>query len=294
MRSAVRPTLLAGLSLAAHVVGPGARGAPEGEDPLRLDLPTLGPGSRDAPNAATVRLLGSLYLAAELEQAGVVAIAELLTQQRDTLNLNSYGAAGKLDDFDVRSHAWYGRPSRLALYARLFGIGPNATNDAGTLANREFDSLLAALCHALVSYVTSGGEGAGELDAMVRESAEALLENLSSRALANTVLAARRIEDQTRHAVDILRDQAVDALVGARNLQDAIVAILGQDAPDVQRLIDCGLAGQKVLAWLAGAMAAIYSASSRQPLLGAGDPVFEAAEQWLQAAGVNPAAPRAA
>jgi hypothetical protein len=286
--------LLTGLSLAAHAVGPGATGAPAGDDPLRLDLPTLGPGSGDAPNAAVVRLLGSLYLAAELEQAGVVAIAELLTQQRDTLSLNSYEAAAKLDDFDTRSHAWYDRASRLALYARLFGIGPNATNDAGTLANRDFVSLLAALCHALVSYASSTREGSGELEAMVRESAEALLENLSSRALANTVLAARRIEDQTRHAVDILRDPAVDALVGARTMQDAIVAILGADAPDVQRLIDCGLAGQKILDWLAGSIAAVYSGASSQPLVSAADPVFQVAEHWLMAAGVNPAMPQAA
>jgi hypothetical protein len=241
-----------------------------------------------------VRLLGSLYLAAELEQAGVVAIAELLSQQRDTLNLSSYEAAAKLDDFDTRSHLWYDRPSRLQLYARLFGIGSNATNDAGTLANRDFVSRLAALCHAFVSYANPPGEGASELDAMLRESAQALLENLASRGLANTVLAARRIQDQTRHAVDLLRDPAVDAVVGAHSLQDAIVAILGKDAPDVQRLIDCGVAGQTILNWLAGAIPAIYSAPAEQALINSGDSVLEAAEQWLQAAGASPEAPQAA
>lgn len=288
---APRSTLLAGLALAAHVVRSGATGAPVGDDPLRLDLPALGPASGDAPAPSIVRLFGSLYLAAELEQAGVVPIVELLTQERDTLNLTSYEAAAKLDDFDARAHHWYDRASRVQLYSRLFGIGPSATNDAGTLANRDFVPLLASLCHGLVNYCTSTAAADAELDATVREAAQALLGNLEPRGLANTVLASRRIEDQTRHAVDILRDPTIDMLVGAHTLQEAILNILGKDAPDVQRLIDSGLAGQKVLDWLAGALPAL---SSQAPLVSPEDPVCAEAEQWLQAVGVDTTMPKAA
>ena len=146
-------TLLEALALATRAVGPHADTAvPGSDDPLRLDLPTLGAVSDDAPTPAAVRVFASLYLAAELEQAGVVPIAELLAEQRDTLNLTSYAAAAKLDDFATRELHWYDRAGRVQLYARLFGVGPGATNDTGSLTNRDFISLLGSLCRALTAY----------------------------------------------------------------------------------------------------------------------------------------------
>ena len=100
-------------------------------------------------------------------------------------------------------------------------------------------------------------------------------------------MAARRLEDQVRQAVDVLRHPAIGALVGARTLQQTIVAVLGADAPDVQRLIDAGLTGQKVLLWLAAAVPRLGAAGGREPLLTHGDPVPVTAALWLHAAGVD-------
>jgi hypothetical protein len=283
------PTLLEALALSANAVGPQAEGDVQaGSDPLRLDLPTLGPGSGEAPNAATMRVFGSLYLAAELEQAGAVPIAELLAAERDTLNLTSYEAAAKLDDFATRAHQWYDRAGRVQLYARLFGIGPGATNDHGTVVNREFVSLLASMCRALAVYAqlsTGAGIVAG-LEATLVEAAQALLGNLAQRALGNTLLAARRIEDQVRHAIEILRDPAIGALVGARTFQETILNILGKDAPDVQRLIDAGAAGQKVLEWMADALPRLEAGSQHVVIVTLDDPVIVTAGLWLNAVGL--------
>jgi len=50
-------------------------------DPLRLDLPPLPAGSRDASiTPASLRALAALYLQANLEDAGIVTVAELLGQ----------------------------------------------------------------------------------------------------------------------------------------------------------------------------------------------------------------------
>jgi hypothetical protein len=280
------PTLLRGLALAADATGPHLGGAPAGDDPLRLDLPTLTPGTSELPNASTVRLFGSLYLAAELEQAGVVPIAELLVEQRDTLNLTSYEAAAKLDDFATRQHQWYDRAGRTQVYARLFGIGAGATNDGGAVVNREFVPLFAGLCKALAQYADTGTHSSVGLEAAVHTAAQMLLANVAPRGLGNTLLAARRLQDQVRRAVDILRDQAIDALVGARTLQQAIVNILGKDAPDVQRLIDSGLSGQVVLEWLATKLPQLADESSA--LMTSGDRVVVAAVQWLRAVGLDP------
>jgi hypothetical protein len=284
-----RPTLLAGLALAGSAVGQAADGVPAADDPLRLDLPTLGPGSGEAPSPATLRVFGSLYLAAELEQAGVVPVAELLAAERDMLNLTSYEAAAKLDDFAMRGHRWYDRAGRVQLYARLFGVGPGATNDAGALVNREFLPLLAALCHGLAGYadVSARLRTSTALESGARLAAQALLANLAPRGLGNTLLAARRIEDQVRHAVDLVRDPAIGALVGSRTLQQTILNILGEDAPDVQRLIDSGLLGQKVLEWLAGVLPRIDGDPSPAPLVTVGDPIVVTAALWLRAVGVG-------
>lgn len=285
-------TLLRALALAAEAVDPHAAGTvPAGADPLRLDLPTLGPASGETPSAATLRVFGSLYLAAELEQAGVVPIAELLADQRDSLNLTSYDAAAKLDDFATRERGWYDRAGRVALYARLFGVGPGATNDAGALVNRDFASLLASLCHALTSAVTTSTSGTlgPSTIAGIQAAATALLENLAARALGNTLLAAQRIEDQVRHAVDVLRDQAICALVGARTLQETIVNILGKDAPDVQRLLDLGTAGQKVIVWLADELPQLTGDSDGSALAAAAGSAAVSATLWLNANGIQAA-----
>lgn len=285
-----RTTLLEALALATDAVAPHrVAGVPAQDDPLGLNLPTLGPGSGEAPSAGTLRVFGTLYLAAELEQAGVVPIAELLATERDSLNLTSFEAAARLDDFATRRLQWYDRAGRVQLYARLFGIGPGATNDAGSLANRDFVNLLASLCRALAGYaqLSPGGVATAGLEATLQESAQALLANLASRALGNTLLAARRIDDQVRHAVDILRDQSICALVGARTLQETILNILGKDAPDVQRLIDAGAAGQKVLVWLADALPRFTADSHAGPLVTPGDPVSVTAGLWLNAVGLG-------
>jgi hypothetical protein len=283
-----RPTLLRGLALAADAVGPAAVDVPAADDPLRLDLPALHSGPSDYPSAATVRVFGALYLAGELEQAGVVPIAELLADERYSLNLASYEAAARLDDFATRRHQWYDRDGRVQIYARLFGIGPAAMNDAGALVNREFVPLLAGLCRAVAKYADAGygNAGYGGLEAGAQIAAEAVLANIAPRALGNTVIAARRLNDQVRHAVDVLRDQSIGALFGAHTLQQVIVSILGKDAPDVQRLIDSGLAGQKVLEWLAEKVPGIADTRAHGPLLTFGDPIAVTAALWLHAAGL--------
>ena len=281
------PTLLRGLALAAEAVGPGADGVPAGDDPLRLDLPAFGPGSSEMPSAATVRVFASLYLAAELEQAGVVPIAELLVDGRDTLNLTSFEAAAKLDGFATREHQWYDRAGRTQVYARLFGIGPGATNEGGVLVNREFVPLFAGLCRALARCAegSMGMRGAVGLGADVRTAATMLLSNLGPRGLGNTLLAARRLEDQVRLAVEILRDPAIGALVGARSLQQTIVNILGKDAPDVQRLIDSGLNGQSVLEWLATKLPQVADQSAQ--VMAFDDRIAVTATLWLRAVGLD-------
>jgi hypothetical protein len=281
----VRTTLQRGLAIAAEAVAPEADDGAGTDEGLRLDLPQLAvaPPVRDVAMAKT---LASLYLAAELEQAGVVPVAELLAENRDTLQVSSFDAAAKLDDFARRAHEWYDRNGRTALYARLFGTGPAAT--PGAAVNREFQSRLADLCHALARLVdVPAARSTSLVDASVWDAALLLLEQCFPTGSApSALIASHRLFDQLRRAIDLLRDPAIEAVVGARSMQATIVTILGQDAPDVQRLIDTGLAGQGVLLWLFTVAMPKVADPARPPLAAGGDPIVVTASRWLQASGL--------
>ena len=206
-----------------------------------------------------------------------------MSQAKKTQLMKSATAAQKLEDFATHEHAWFDRAGRTAVYARLFGTGPAATNEGAALVNREFQSLLASLCHALDRY----GEpiptsSPAVIDAGLDEAASALLGNLGPRAGGSTMLAAQRLIAQLHAAIDILRDPDVQALVGAHSLQQTITNVLGSDAPDIQRLVDCGTAGQHVLEWL---VTRLHGGAAGPPA--PSDPVLVAAAQWLRASGAD-------
>jgi len=280
----VHTTLQRGLAIAAGAVAAQVDGG-AADDSLHLDLPQL-VAATPIRDTAMAKTLASLYLAAEMEQAGVVPIAELLASNRDTLQLTSFEAASKLDDFATRGHEWYDRNGRTALYAHLFGTGPAATT--GPSVNREFQSRLADLCHALTRLVDLPIPSASSIaDAAVWDAAMLLLQQCFPTGSApGALIASHRLFDQLRRAVDLLRDPAIEAVVGARSMQQTIVIILGQDAPDVQRLIDTGLTGQAVLLWLFTVAMPKVADPGRPPLATGGDPIVVTASRWLQASGL--------
>ena len=58
-------------------------------DPLRLSLPPIiGSGSSSTtPDSATLQVIATLYLQAELEQAGVIPVADMLADSRYQLSI---------------------------------------------------------------------------------------------------------------------------------------------------------------------------------------------------------------
>src|SRR5215472_11142311 len=127
------------LRAASHIVA---------KDPFAIDLPpTAGPGS--GVDQSTLASLGSLYLQAALEQAGVIPAAEALVDARASLDLPTERTAELLEKLAQRERNWYDRDSRDKLFARVFGVGPAAGADGGSLANHDFEQRLGALCAAL-------------------------------------------------------------------------------------------------------------------------------------------------
>jgi hypothetical protein len=247
-----------------------------GGDPLRLDLPPV-PGMQAAPDA--LRPLSALYLAARLEEMGVVQVAELLVAQRAGLRVPMTTAA-RLEDMARRAQHWYPAQQRALLYARLFGLGPGVGEDAAGAGSR-FEALLAALCSALVAQARQGlaySPGAVAIAAGNLGAAAGIVYG------GGMALAVPRINDQLGRSIEVIADTGIGQLVGRRGLWPTLQRLLEPNTPDIRRLFECGRHGQRILMWLAGALPSLQSSPATEARLTAD--VAVSAEAWLAANGL--------
>jgi hypothetical protein len=237
-----------------------------------IELP---PSSGRAADQAQIRAIAALYLASELDAAGVVANVE------DLVGLARSGGVGL--DFDgavpLMERFWEGRNDRASAAER--------TSVFGSLFAGPFDDLLIDLCEALYKIdeqPTNASWGGVAQQARVRAASEQLLDQLAQHAGSLTVFLARDVLDTIRQSLAILKHQGVLTAFGARSVADAIAAIgrrlrrAGDGAFDQHARR--GQAGMTVLAWLADA--APLLGNTGQPLVGVDHPVVAAAVDWLQ------------
>jgi hypothetical protein len=264
------------------------------EDPLHLDLPPLLDGSTRT-STATLRLTGTLYLQAELEQSGLIVAAELVVRSRDLVQARD-ALARKLEEYATAMRGAglneFVDPTRRAqLFARLFGVGAGATMSDGAVgSNRAFEQLFASLCVALLrveaAYRWSPAPDAS-LDASVRFAARNLLLNIGARQYGVSSLTASRLDQQLRRSIAILGDEDLGALLGVHGVWAVTKWLLGANAPDAGRHAARGAAGQNVLLWLAGVLPAIEDERSTVVLVPPGSAVFAAAARWIVASGLS-------
>jgi len=249
-----------------------------GADPLRLDLPPL-PGMRVAPEA--LRTLSALYLAARLEDAGVLVVAEALVRQRAILRV-PVATAGRLEELARQQQQFVPAAQRAALFARLFGTGAAADGDPS--GGARFEPRLAALCSALVQ---CGPRPAGPVEGVrlpVELAGRDVAELAGMAVGGGATLAVPRLNMHLRQAIALLSDPGIGALVTARGPWDTLRALLGSSAPDLRRLLDCGRHGQRVLIWLSG----VVASTAAVPI---GADVVASAAAWLTACGLPPRRP---
>jgi hypothetical protein len=273
---ALAEACLRGSGASALALGPAA-------DPLRLDLPSVnGP---NALTAASLRILAALYFQAELEQAGVIAVAEILAEARMQLGAIDTNAARKLDAFAQKMRSWYDRPSREMIFARVFGIGGRATRDEGSAVNHAFSQVFAAFCASVVRLSVLRDESA------VRRTANDLLNNLSARQFGNTLYAGQQIENELRAAVDILGDASIGARFQARGMWDLMRKLLGDGTPDLARILSRGRTGLRILHWMSGELPELARSTPSRVLVSPGHELFALCAQWLEASGFTVPSP---
>jgi hypothetical protein len=227
-----------------------------------------------------------LYLASELEAAGVIPAAEALTGlvRTGSLPLNLGDAAPLLHTFWQGRNERPGPEERQSFFAGLFGTpGPD---NAEHPRNSEFEDRMIDLCEALykldemASNVSWGGVAQ---QARARGTAQRLLANLLQKSGGFTVFLAQEILSAVRQALAILGHSAIRAAFGARTLWEVIAGIdrrVRSPRRDSSLRFRRGQAGMTILAWLAEA--APLLTTGNQPIIGLDHPVIAAAVEWLE------------
>jgi hypothetical protein len=214
----------------------------------------------------------------------------MLAQVRSRLAFASRKAAQKLEDFARHSRDWYDQENRDLIFARLFGLGRAAANAGGAMVNRDFQQRFVSLCLTIVRYSEDyrWGQVPGPArEAALRQVAIHLLINLGSRQFGNTVFAGRIIQEQLRHALELLNDPDIGAIFQARGLWNTLRKVLGTETPDVGRFVDRGQSGLRILNWLASIVSQLNATPPYNPLLAPDSPVFVWAATWLRASGIE-------
>jgi hypothetical protein len=256
------------------------------EDLPALDLP---PPASETMGQGQLRAIATLYLASELEAAGVVPAAEDLMRlaRSGSLPVDLRGATPLLQTFWLGRNERASTEERRSCFSGLFGAagGPDSARQR---RNDGFEDRLVDLCEALYKLdeqASNPSWGGVAQQARARAAARQLLENLAASASGLTVFLAQEILATIRQALQILGHPDVVAAFGARSVQDVVAAIDRRlrrpPAADFDLRVRRGQAGMTILAWLADA--APLLASSEKPLVGIDHPVIPAAVDWLQA-----------
>lgn len=236
---------------------------------------------------AQLRALAALYLAADLEPAGVIPAVEMLA------GLAASGAAAlDLGAAEPLIANWWRHRSkklaaneRAAFFSRLFGSAIGATA-AEANRNAEFEERMLELCEALYKLDETPGAGPyGDFahQARIRSAADLLAQNLGAACTGLTAFMAGELVAMLRDAFAILGHADLRHYLGACDVWSVVAGIgrlshrpQGEPAPYIRR----GKAGLAVLAWLADVVDGLGAGS---PLVTVDNPVLSAAADWMEA-----------
>jgi hypothetical protein len=246
-------------------------------DLASIDLPAGG----SELDAAQLRAVAALYLAAELERAGVLPAVEDLMRLARTgaFSVDMGAAAPLLERFWLSRNERATRVEREAFLSSLFGGGSGRGGFA-------FEDLFVDLCEALYKLDEQASNrdwGGVAQQTRVRTTAARLLDAVSRGTNGMTVFFATEVLDTLKAALQILTHKDVIHALGVRDVEDVAAAValrVRRPAPGSWPLhLRRGRAGMTILAWLADAAALL---GDSRPLLAIDHPVIVAAVEWLE------------
>jgi hypothetical protein len=241
-----------------------------------LDAIDLPPTSVTTVDQAQLRAIASLYLAADLEAAGIVPAVETLAGLgHGGLSVDLGAATVLIEKFWRARRDRATAEERAAAFTRLFQAGG------------AFEEDMLILCEALYKLdesATNATYGGLAQQGRVRAAAERLVESLVAGAGGVTVFIAQDILQTLRDCIAILGHAGVRGAFGARDAWGAIAGINRMSntrRPDPRPYLRRGKAGMTVLSWLADT--APHLSEQGTILVALDHPVIPAAVDWMQA-----------
>lgn len=239
-----------------------------------IELP---PALHGKVDQAQLRAIASLYLAADLEAAGVIPAVETLA------GLSRGGGPTNLD---------FGHAAPLVA-AFWKTRGDRATADERThaferLFGGSFEDAMLDLCEALYKLdelATNATYGGFAQQTRVRSAASRLADKLSEASGGITMFLAQEILSSLKESLAILGNADLRGAFGARDVWGTIAGIdrlTRTSRADPRLYVRRGRAGVTVLSWLADA--APHLDNSAQLLVALDHPVIPAAVDWMEAA----------
>jgi hypothetical protein len=239
-----------------------------------IDLP---PSLHGQIDQAQMRAIASLYLASDLEAAGVVPVVEQLSglaRGGGGLSIDLGGAAPLIADFWRSRNDRATTEERAQAFARLFG--------------GSFEDLMLDLCEALYKLdelATNPNYGGITQQTRVRSAATRMLDAIVDGGSGITVFVAQEIMASLKAALAILGHPDLKGAFGARDVWGTIAGIDRMSRtkrPDPRLFVRRGRAGMTVLAWLADAAPHLENAAAL--LVALDHPVIPAAVDWMESA----------
>lgn len=236
---------------------------------------------------AQLRALASIYLAADLEPAGIIESVQLLASLSATggLTLDLRRAAPLIEQWWRHRHDRMSADERNAFFSRLFGATGGPTSAEGG-SNQRFEGRMFDLCEALSALDPSAGAqsyGTSMSQNRARIAARALAQNLGDSSTGMAAFVAGEVIATLKDAFAILGHPDLRGAFHARDIWDVIRAIaqLGHGSfADASPYVRRGKAGMILLAWLADSLPAVFGTGT---IAKPGDPVVGAAIDWLEA-----------
>jgi len=235
-----------------------------------IELPDTAPTVEDAHN---LEVLAPLYLASELEQAGLLRTAELVAGLFASGSITQpLGPTAQLiATFWQQRHERLTQQERQQLFAQVFE--PAA-----------FYPLMQALCDALADQLDNPPR-ASDVHARVamQEAADALGGWLAPHAIGMAQFAATDIVNALAQATHFLRDRLLQAAFGVHDLWSLVGAVgsaQGQGPGQARQRVELGRHGAEVLGWLAHGVTQGYAFD---PASAEGQSLMTSAEGWRMA-----------
>ncbi len=283
------PSNQLGLSLARQAARLSAAGGPSVVQALSSYIGELPPldtaGSSSRLTRGMVEAFGGLYYYGELEETSLMALAELVVEERYSLNITDRSLFQSLEDMAAQmDRGWYEQARRNVIFAQMLGFG--GAND--------FRDQIGSVVDAVTRLEQSVRNGTPTLSqvATVEFAFGTMLNTMGSRAGLGLERAAQVLNGQLRASLALLGNTALHRMFQVRDMWELVhtVVVAPQgELSDTASIVDRAQAGAAIIGWAAGRLQEISAHNgSLQGMLMNDAALFRHAARWAMGARTLP------